>query len=194
MIEPISKAEKTKNKIKNSFIHIYKQKNFYDITVNDIVNQAAIHRSTFYVYFDNIDALLKDIEKGLLLGMGEESYKLRSINLRNDREEPIISESSLLPLMQYFYQRKEYIVPLIGPDGDIRFVNKFKKLICEDFYETLRNNHCSFGSNQEYIIQYMASGIIEIIYNWLNKNEVSIEEMALFMTNMIIFNPFLIVE
>src|SRR5690606_40771921 len=66
-------AEKTKEKIQQSFLQLLKEKNFMKVSVRDITEAAEINRGTFYLhYLDKYDLLdqmeerlLSDLEKHL---------------------------------------------------------------------------------------------------------------------------------
>ena len=44
---------KTKRNIKSAMVSLLNEKDFHDITVQDILDRALINRSTFYRYYDD---------------------------------------------------------------------------------------------------------------------------------------------
>ena len=46
----------------DAFFMLSKEKDFEKITVSDIIKRAGIVRSTFYNHYENIPALIEDIE------------------------------------------------------------------------------------------------------------------------------------
>lgn len=53
-------AQFTKKAIVDSFVKLLEEKPFDKITVKDIVEDCGVNRGTFYYYFEDIYALLKD--------------------------------------------------------------------------------------------------------------------------------------
>lgn len=51
----------TKKAIMDSFVKMLSQKPFDKITIKDIIEDCGLNRSTFYYYYDDIYALLKDV-------------------------------------------------------------------------------------------------------------------------------------
>lgn len=52
--------------IRKAFIELLSEKDFKKITVTDIVNRADINRSTFYVHYSDIFALVDEIENEIV--------------------------------------------------------------------------------------------------------------------------------
>lgn len=190
----LAKSEMTKQKLKDSFMLLYAEKSYFNITVNDIAERAGVHRCTFYVYFENINELLREIEDELIEDMAQIDKNLHLLDIYENRNDSSSARRIFSHLFEYFLQHKFYIVTLINPSGDLSFTRKLKKLIHDDFCETLKQNKCSYGSNQDYIIWYMSSGIIEIIYRWLKTDGISIDEVIEIMITMMYFNPFLVLS
>lgn len=187
----LAKSNMTKQKIKDSFILLYSKKNYFNITVNDIASHAGIHRCTFYVYFDNINQLLREIEDELIHDMAEIDKKFHALDIYENRTDSSSAKQVFIDLYEYFYQHKFYMLTLMNLNGDQSFVRKFKKLIHDDFCISLNQNNYSYGPNQDFIIWYMSSGIIEVVYRWLKTDEMTIDEIIDIMIKMMCFNPFL---
>ena len=59
----------------DSFIELSSSKEFKDITVKDITEEAMINRATFYYHFEDIyDLLEKALSDVLLINLNWESY------------------------------------------------------------------------------------------------------------------------
>lgn len=54
---------RTRNLLGDALVALLQEKNFDDITVQDVLNRAGVGRSTFYVHYrDKTDLLLSDVE------------------------------------------------------------------------------------------------------------------------------------
>lgn len=56
-------GKEMKERLKEALIALCEEKDYYDITIGDICDQARVYRSTFYYHYDNKDDLLRDLEK-----------------------------------------------------------------------------------------------------------------------------------
>lgn len=55
------KSEKTKRLIKDTFVELLKTEPVGEIKVTQICELAGIHRTTFYLHYDNVDEIMNDI-------------------------------------------------------------------------------------------------------------------------------------
>ena len=49
------RKEKTINAIYNAFANLIREKDYYDITIQDLLEEASISRSTFYSHYKTKD-------------------------------------------------------------------------------------------------------------------------------------------
>ena len=59
------RVRKTRAQLQKSLIELMKTKNIKDITVKELVDLADINRSTFYLHYNNINDILKEMEQTL---------------------------------------------------------------------------------------------------------------------------------
>ena len=70
---------KTENNIRTTFIQLINEKDFYSITVQDILDRALINRSTFYNHYTDKYNLAETIAKNFL----DEFKSLANFRLMN---------------------------------------------------------------------------------------------------------------
>lgn len=175
----IAKQQRTQKQITDAFISLYETNTYDRITVMDICSKANVHRSTFYQHYENIDFMLREIEDALLEKVNGLSIKMNTLSTFHIHE-----------LMNFYYQNKDYIRPLLSPHRDTYFTNKLKKIIDENLEWTLHKSRAAYGNHQKYIISYMSSGIIDTIYNWLKNDDMTVDEVTEIMNKMVFKNPF----
>ncbi|WP_066187228.1 TetR/AcrR family transcriptional regulator [Gracilibacillus timonensis] len=75
------RIERTRRWILDAFIELSAQKEFKDITVKDITNEAKINRTTFYYHFEDIyDLLDKALSEVLFIELNKEDYQHNELN------------------------------------------------------------------------------------------------------------------
>lgn len=190
MGEYILKKSETSKKIKDSFMEIYKVKDYSQITVREICLKANIHRGTFYRYFQSIDDLLRIIENELL----EKISPPNKLNIKKTRFDSVIEikaflKESLISQYKIEYELREHLNILLGPNGDLYFINRFEKEIemaIREFSEILLKK-----KNKEYIIHYLSGGIVRTVMHWLSNPDISVEELAEIFATMFCECPYI---
>ncbi len=64
-----TKITRTKKAIRRSFLSLVKEKHVSGITVRELTELAEVNRSTFYAYYDSVEALDKEIETEMAEGI-----------------------------------------------------------------------------------------------------------------------------
>ncbi len=158
-------------------MRLYNKKNYNHITVQDICNEASLQRSTFYLHFDNIDQMMRDIEDRILDELGELSSIFGKFDFTKTGSGLSIVNEDYNKMMIYLHNNKEYILPLLSPNGDPYFTKKYRDNIRKTYVDALENCKMTLGKNQDAIIDFIASGIITTTYNYLNDTSISMEDL-----------------
>lgn len=102
-------TERTRRQIIRSFANVLQTKRFSAITIQDICNDALIHRTTFYRYYEDKYSLLKDF----VLHIAEE---LDILNRKSDHEDVFRL------LVEYVDENRKLLEhALLGSDGHLLF-------------------------------------------------------------------------
>lgn len=114
-------AEKqgTKRRIVDAFWTLYKTTNIEKITVKNIADACGIYRTTFYLHFTDVYAILEEIEQELLDDL--QNYTLSDDQSEEEREEVVKA------LYSSFQSRAEYLHILLNGRRDPEFSRKYKK-------------------------------------------------------------------
>lgn len=72
------KREKTKKEIITAFWNVYERsESLRDVNIKNITQEAGIHRGTFYIHFEDVNTLVREVEMQLL-----DSFEI--LNIKND--------------------------------------------------------------------------------------------------------------
>lgn len=170
---PVSKVDrrilKTQEALKKAVIEMMAEKNFDDITIQDISDRANVSRGTIYLhYLDKYDLLDKLIESHIheLQGMCDASNK------------DYMRGSSVWT--EYFERNYSFFSMMLTSKGAPYFRTRFLNFLIEQFMNNVEvtqgKNH---GLQAEVIVRFVASAYVGVVEWWfLNKKPYPHQELA----------------
>lgn len=112
-------TEKTRRRIIDAFWTLaQKERGMSKLTVGHIIKEAGMNRSTFYEYFSSLPDLLDQAENDMIGMIQDELISL----LENEEQHSVIAMAS----SSLFSHWGDRVFLLIGKDGDINFIYKFR--------------------------------------------------------------------
>ena len=168
------KTSITKKNIKKALINLLANHKFDLITINQIVEEAEITRSTFYRYYDDKYELLSDIEEEILKHIHEERQKL-------EEKFPLEASFSVEMFKHLFESLEAYadsIYYLLSHNGDASFEMKLRNELSKRFSNVVNLKNIS-STRADLLQEYMYVILIKTLQYWsANKDKVSVEEIA----------------
>ena len=170
------RQRKTREAIFRAFEKLLSEKSINKITVNDIIEQADIGRTTFYDHFETKDALLKELNNELFCHIFD------CMDKSNVEHNHIFScdapDSVFLHLFQHIYKNDNHIFELLSCQNNDMFLNHFKTGLIgliESKYDQLLNKK-STDLPKDFWTNHIATTFVETIRWWLkNKRQQSPE-------------------
>ena len=161
--------QETRKKIVTSFWNLYKTKEIEKITVKDITDASGIYRTTFYLHFSDIYAILEIIEEKLMK------------ELQQLGEEPAVTleerQRYFDKMNQMLRENCEYLHVLMddqkNPDFAHCYKNEMVRQICRNYEIDLS----SLDDRAGIVIQRTISSIMDLFFGWMNTNLFSFEEV-----------------
>ncbi|MGM9525036.1 MAG: TetR family transcriptional regulator [Peptococcaceae bacterium] len=166
--------QKTENDIREAFLKLLRKKEFSQVSVSNIVEQAGINRSTFYAHYMDKYELLERIEQDILCRLQDAlcDVHLEAENLK------LVELEKMLPcirsVIHVLYTEGEVISLLLGKNGDPAFAEKLREMI-QQVWQT----HDVVGQlNMELGYATVVAGgtIFNIILEWARNGFVETEE------------------
>ena len=148
----------TKQLLKTSLIKLLKEKSIYNISIRELCENAGINRTTFYKYYGSQFDLLAEMEEDLIALVTD-----AILSYPNHRER------SFTIICQYMEENIDLARLLINNNVDPSFPEKVFVLpqIKEEFAQFIDKE---ISKNEyEYIFNFLAYGIYQMIRIWLNK-------------------------
>ena len=167
------RVRKTKSQLRAGLARLMQEKGIGEITVKELVNEVDINRSTFYLHYSDIPALLREIEDDMMEEME-----------RAVREHPIKEDSTsrfIEDIFRVLNENREISRALIGPHGDLGFVRRIEKLL-EDSSEFLAQLFPERVQDMKYFYSYCLNGCLGFVKTWLEDGEAKPPEYAADLT------------
>lgn len=154
----------TKTVIRQALYDLLKEKPINKITVTDICKLADINRSTFYSYYEDVYALLTQIQNELFENV---VFTLTTENWFED-------------LLKLVDENKDLCQILLGPHGDTSFIRQLMYLGYDNSMRVWQKMYPNAPSTTlDYSYAYLANGVIGILENWVCSGyKLTIEEVG----------------
>ncbi|KAB0576855.1 TetR family transcriptional regulator [Fusobacterium naviforme] len=176
------RVRKTRATLRLCLGKLLKEKKIQEISVKEISELADINRGTFYLHYRDVYDLLSHIENDLFQQYTEIL----------DRHKPAeIKESPkmlLTDLLFFIRENADLVQILMGPNGDIQFLNQLRDVFRIKIMEPwARTMHSVTEANYQYFYAYITEGTIGMIKRWVeNSTDLAPEELAALSERFII--------
>jgi len=176
------RQQKTRKAIFDSLSRLLERKRFENITVQEIIEEANIGRSTFYAHFETKDDLLKemctDIFQHIFLDRlpkeEDHDYSVGSPNL----------ELKLGHILYHLRESKRNLKGILGGESGELFMGYLKKYLRELFARYQE----SFSSDipEDFLLHYLSGSFAETVKWWmLEDTSHTPEEVAFYYMRMV---------
>ena len=158
------RVRKTKAQLREGLAHLMLEKSIKEITVKELVDKVDINRSTFYLHYADIYQMLQQIEEEALENITHilEDYPVDFSN----------NESTLEFVTKFFAildSDKDLCRALLGPHGDMAFVEQIENLLAGIFLKHLPGTFPKNDSNLKYAYAFILNGCVGLIKTWLSQ-------------------------
>lgn len=171
------RQQKSRNAIFNAFSKLLKKKHYNRITVNDIIEEADVCRSTFYSHFETKEMLTLEMCREIFDHIFE-----GEICDYSEAEETL--EGELAHVLYHIKNGKFDIAKILPTEGGEVFMRYFK-----EYLERLFSAHIKEFSTavpREFFINHLVGGFSEAVKWWINgKMKESPEDVAKYFMSVV---------
>lgn len=169
------RQQKTRESIFRAFSKLLETKNFNHITVQQIIDEANIGRSTFYAHFETKDELLKAMCTDMFRHVfSDELTQEKSHDFSSDNTG---LEAKLTHILYHLKDSKSDITGILSCESGELFMKYFKEFLMELFARYLSGQNSKIPT--PFLLHQLAAGFAEAAKWWINDNmKYSPEEMA----------------
>lgn len=184
-----SKFKHTADKMDSALISLLENKEFSEISIMDICQQAGVNRSTFYAHYNNTYDLLKETHQNLIgnflneytLDLPMDILDMRSLS-KDDLN--FITPKYLLPYLKYIQKHKR-LYKIYADNAHVFETKNMDDYLTQNLFVPIYEKH---GVTDRKLIAYMQKyflkGIDAIINEWVRND---CEDDILFICEIITF-------
>ena len=175
------RVRKTRAQLRAGLARLMQQKNIKEITVKELVDEIDINRSTFYLHYTDIYQMLQSIEDELMEDILEA--------IKEHPLDPGMKEegySFAIQLFRILAANKDICAALMGPNGDMAFVEKIEKLVEDAVLPELFTMFPQNVNDIKYAYAFCINGCVGMIKCWLTGDFDDTPEHMAYLTHTII--------
>lgn len=160
---------KTRDAIFTAFQGLLEKKSYNHITVQDIIDEANIGRSTFYAHFETKDDLLKALCRELF-GHITKSAAEQDHGLYSNEKAP---QSVFCHLLQHLQKNDRNILGLLSCESSEIFLPYFRdslnELIETQFIQQQPLHHQELP--RDFLVNHISGSFVEMVLWWLKSRK-----------------------
>lgn len=153
---------KTQKAILDTFVGLLAEKNFEQITINEIADRADVNRGTVYLHYtDKFDLLEKCIDIHVI--------RLFDACLDSDPSN-IPSKAALLRVFEYLEQHAAVYMTLMNNKGVTSFRSRLMAELLGRIDEQMDGRVKNLEINREISVQFLASATVGVVEWWMTNS------------------------
>ena len=154
------RVRRTRTLLQQSLIRLMAEKEIRNITVKELTDSADITRGTFYLHYTDIYDILKSMEYEMFVEFNAILNQSGTPGGKAPSPEAILTD-----IFSLLERRRDMARVMMGPHGDLAFVNHLKDLMKERIYQVLaqKKTCCEY----DYAEAFAVSGCIGVVETWL---------------------------
>lgn len=161
------RQKKTRDAIFKAFSRLLEKKRYENITVQEIIDEANIGRSTFYAHFETKDELLRAMCTDIfhhvfteeLPKEAENDYSTGSKNL----------ELKLGHILYHLKEHRNDLKGILSSESDELFMRFFREYL-KDLFFRYQDDFC-VAVPQDYLLNHLVGSFAETVKWWIAGNE-----------------------
>lgn len=156
---------KTKRAIRNAFIKLLAEKDFNQITIKDIADEADIDRKTLYNHYSGIYEIREELENELTALLEDAVVEL---DFRKNLKNPQHLFEILTDLLTSHLELCGYLMKINARSHIVRKIDSVLKHRIRDVMQ--ESGLIVDSSKIDLCVEYVSSGILAVYQNWFNSD------------------------
>ena len=159
-------VKKTKRTLQNSLIELSKETPLNKISVKHICEKSELSRNAFYFHYDDINALIKEIEDSMI----EDIKTMFSSIEENDIDDNLYT--IINGMTNYFIDHRDAALMLMESTYSTSFTKRIDEAF-SDFYYVYYKKYNPNGSKEvfDFFYGFVSKGFSGMLIQWLHDPE-----------------------
>jgi AcrR family transcriptional regulator len=154
------RIRKTQEAILDAFVALMLEKDFEQITINEIADRADVNRGTVYLhYVDKYDLLDQCIDMHL--------NQLFESCLPIGNCMDISYKTSLLRMFEYLEQNVSFYSMMLTDRSIPTFGNRLQAMVLQSVEKQIDGSDNNSGINKEILLQFLSSAVVGLLEWWI---------------------------
>lgn len=145
-------------RLEGAFLKLVEEKPFAKITVNDIVEEAGVHRNTFYYHYQSIPAMLSEICRKMVSQM---------FAIHKDAQSPA---DCILPLVRYSKEHRTALLHVYNSDAKpilMDYVRQIGRFSIERYIDNVTEKTGINRHDKEIMSRFYTAGVVGVWTDWV---------------------------
>lgn len=167
----------TRKAIMDSYIQLLKEKPREKIKITELCQLAEINRCTFYLHFEDINAVERAIEQQLYDKFAQFI----------DTQKPGVKNRQAISdcFMDTILHDEAYTTLMLMHNPAISFSNMIGSYYFDEMQATLPKGHHLTDRNQEILYAFIVGGLAAVQYNWIENKSSDIKHENQFLDKLV---------
>ncbi len=161
------RQQKTRIAVFNAFSTLLMKKKYNRITVQDIIDEANIGRSTFYSHFETKDGLLDAMCQRIFKHVFSEELSEEQTHDFSAKTNTI--RHKLTHVLYHIQDNKKDFMALLSCDSDALLIHYFSLHLKDVFSNAI--NCTNYQAPADYLINHLVNSFVESVKWWLNSKK-----------------------
>lgn len=155
-------VKRTKKAFENSFVSLAKEMPINKISVKQICERAELSRNAFYFHYSDINALINDIEDGMVSDIVAMFDHIRDVGF------PDNVLTNIQDLTEYFYERRDTTLILFDSSYSNTFKTRMNTAFGDFFFQYFKKyNNTEFRDSYDFFYCFLSNGYCGMLERWL---------------------------
>lgn len=162
------RTRRTRAMLRDALEQLASEKSFSSLSIKEVTSKAGLDRTTFYLHYSGLHALLEDCARVLFDQMRIEIYANKMVDFRQDSAalEPFVAS-----VFRHLEKHEKFYKSMLGKQGDPFFRALFQELLSELIFEPIAQRStpesCPGQSDMTFI--FFSAGFAGLASWWLEK-------------------------
>ena len=159
-------VKKTKRAFANSLVQLSKNRQLNKITVKEICEKAELSRNAFYFHYEDINALIRDIEDSVIEDIEAILNDIEKVQF------PMIVYATIDGFIDLFEEKKDTVLMLMDKSFSTSFTERISSMFSEFNYQFFKEFHGdSSRVSYEFFYIYLSGGLYDVVRYWLDHQD-----------------------